>query len=83
MLEQETSFDDEKLNRLDIEWIIYNALREGVGLSLRKLGLAGHRDTLRLAHDKTQEILPPPGPQGELEDRLHYLHVALIQGTSL
>jgi len=39
----------EELNRLDIEWITYNALRDGVGLGLRNLGLAGHRDTLRLA----------------------------------
>lgn len=49
MVEQMSLFDGEELDRLDIEWLAYNALREGVGLALRKLGLAGHRDTLRLA----------------------------------
>lgn len=44
----------EELSRLDIEWVTYNALRDGVGLGLRDLGLANHKDTLRLA----QKIAP-------------------------
>lgn len=48
MITQEKLIDDE-LDRLNIEWVVYNALREGVGLSLRDIGLASHRDTLRLA----------------------------------
>lgn len=47
---------ESKLSRLDAEWAVYNAIREGVGLSLRNLSLAGHRDSLRLAKRIAPEI---------------------------
>lgn len=55
MVEQDGLFD-EKPTRLDSEWITYNALRDGVGIALRNLGLAGHRDTLRLAQRVAPEL---------------------------
>jgi len=50
---EESPFEDE-VNRLDVEWLTYNAIREGVALSLGDIGLTNHRDTLRLA----QRIAP-------------------------
>jgi hypothetical protein len=49
MTNQNYLLDDVELTRLDIEWLVYNAIREGAALSLGNLQLAGHRDSLRLA----------------------------------
>jgi hypothetical protein len=50
MIEQKSLFDnDDDLNRIDIEWLIYNAIREGTALSLGSIESVGHQDTLRFA----------------------------------
>lgn len=56
MSKQDFLFDNDELTRLDIEWLVYNAIREGMSLSLGKLQLAGHRDTLILAKKLAPEL---------------------------
>lgn len=56
MNEREFLLENDELTRLDIEWLAYNAIREGVALSLGTPQLAGHRDTLLLSKKLAPEL---------------------------